>query len=59
MATATQNVLLEGLPKDRPALVYDGDCGFCNGSVKFVLAHEKRRDLVFVPRASELGMAIA
>jgi predicted DCC family thiol-disulfide oxidoreductase YuxK len=58
MAAATQNVLLENLPKDRPALVYDGDCGFCNGSVKFVLAHEKRHDLVFVPRASELGMAI-
>jgi predicted DCC family thiol-disulfide oxidoreductase YuxK len=58
MATATQNALLDNLPKDRPALVYDGDCGFCNGSVQFVLAHEKRHDLVFVTRASELGMAI-
>jgi predicted DCC family thiol-disulfide oxidoreductase YuxK len=58
MATATQDALLESLPKDRPVLVYDGDCGFCNGSIQFVLAHEKRHDLVFVRRASDLGMAI-
>ena len=58
MATATQAALLDNLPKDRPVLVYDGDCGFCNGSVQFVLAHEKRHDLVFVTRASDLGMSI-
>src|SRR6516162_6374803 len=58
MATATQNALLDSLPKDPPVLVYDGDCGFCNCSVQFVLAHERRHDLVFVTRASDLGMAI-
>jgi|SRR5579872_3614244 len=53
-----QDNLLEALPKDHPALVFDGDCGFCNGAIQFVLTHEKRHDLVFVRRASELGMAI-
>ncbi len=36
-------------------LVYDGECGFCNRSVQFILRHEQRRDLLFVPRGSELG----
>lgn len=38
-----------------PMLVYDGECGFCNRSVQFILRHERRRDLLFVPRDSELG----
>ena len=36
-------------------LVYDGDCGFCSRSVQFILRHERRRDLLFVPRESDLG----
>src|SRR6516165_7344792 len=58
MAIASFNTLPATLPTDRPVLVYDGDCGFCNGSVQFVLAHEKQHELVFVTRASEMGMAI-
>lgn len=38
-----------------PMLVYDGDCGFCARSVQFILRHEHRHDLRFVPRDSELG----
>lgn len=54
-----QNTLFETLPQDRPLLVYDGDCGFCNRSVQFILSHERRRrDLLFVPRASDLGRTI-
>ena len=36
-------------------LVYDGECGFCARSVQFILRHEQRHDLLFVPRDSELG----
>jgi len=36
-------------------LVYDGACGFCSRSVQFILRHEARHDLLFVPRDSELG----
>ncbi len=38
-----------------PLLVYDGSCGFCARSVQFILRHERRHDLLFVPRDSELG----
>lgn len=38
-----------------PMLVYDGSCGFCNRSVQFILRHERRHDLCFVQRDSELG----
>ena len=38
-----------------PMLVYDGSCGFCSRSVRFMLRHERRHDLRFVTRDSELG----
>ncbi len=38
-----------------PLLVYDGSCGFCARSVQFILRHERRHDLLFVPRDSALG----
>jgi predicted DCC family thiol-disulfide oxidoreductase YuxK len=38
-----------------PTLVYDGLCGFCSRSVQFILRHERRHDLLFVPRDSPLG----
>ena len=38
-----------------PLLVYDAACGFCAHSVQFILRHERRHDLRFVPRDSELG----
>ena len=36
-------------------LVYDGSCGFCSRAVQFILRHERRHDLLFVPRDSSLG----
>ena len=41
-----------------PMLVYDGSCGFCSLSVRFILRHERRHDLSFVTRNSELGMGL-
>jgi predicted DCC family thiol-disulfide oxidoreductase YuxK len=38
-----------------PLLVYDGSCGFCSRAVQFILRHERRHDLMFVPRDSALG----
>jgi|BarGraIncu00222A_1022003.scaffolds.fasta_scaffold17492_3 predicted DCC family thiol-disulfide oxidoreductase YuxK len=38
-----------------PLLVYDGSCGFCSRAVQFILRHERRHDLLFVPRDSTLG----
>jgi predicted DCC family thiol-disulfide oxidoreductase YuxK len=39
-------------------LVYDGACGFCSRSVQFMLRHERRHDLMFVTRDSELGQRL-
>jgi len=41
-----------------PMLVFDGSCGFCQRSVQFILRHERRHDLRFVPRGSELGVSL-
>ena len=38
-----------------PVLVYDDTCGFCKRSVQFMLRQERRHDLLFVARDSELG----
>lgn len=42
-------------PSNSLILVYDGSCGFCSRSVQFLLRHERRHDLLFVTRDSELG----
>jgi predicted DCC family thiol-disulfide oxidoreductase YuxK len=39
-------------------LVFDGECSFCNRAVQFILAHEHRSDLLFVPRDSALGLSL-
>jgi predicted DCC family thiol-disulfide oxidoreductase YuxK len=39
-------------------LVFDGDCAFCHRVVQFILAHERRSDLLFVPRNSVLGLSL-
>lgn len=36
-------------------LIYDGSCGFCSRSVRFMLRHERRHDLLFVSRDSDVG----
>jgi predicted DCC family thiol-disulfide oxidoreductase YuxK len=44
-----------------PVLLYDGDCGFCAGSVQFVLAHEgasRRASLRFAPLQGVFGAAL-
>jgi predicted DCC family thiol-disulfide oxidoreductase YuxK len=48
------NKIADSIPA-APLLVYDGECGFCARSVQFILRHERRHDLRFVPRDSEFG----
>lgn len=45
-------------PSDGAVLLYDGTCGFCAGSVQFVLRHEgRRRSLRFATLDGPLGAA--
>lgn len=37
----------------KPLIFYDGDCGFCNGSVRFVLDHELEPTTLFAPIQGE------
>jgi predicted DCC family thiol-disulfide oxidoreductase YuxK len=50
-----ETIQVPGITLQRPLLVYDGDCGFCSRAVQFILRHERRHDLQFVPRDSEFG----
>ena len=38
---------------DKPIIFYDGDCGFCNKTVQFVLNHEKNSEIHFCALQSE------
>lgn len=38
-----------------PILLFDGSCGMCSRAVRFVLAHETSKELLFVPSASPAG----
>jgi predicted DCC family thiol-disulfide oxidoreductase YuxK len=40
---------------NEPVLFFDGDCGFCNKSVQFVLQHEKQQHLNFVSLQSSFA----
>jgi len=41
-----------------PVIFYDGDCGFCNGSVRFVLDHEQKPATLFAPIQGETAARI-
>ncbi len=41
-----------------PVLLYDGLCGFCNRTVQFVLAHDRRGVLRFAPLQGEFARQV-
>ena len=41
-----------------PVLLYDGTCGFCAESVRFVLRHDRKATLRFAPIDSVYGRAV-
>lgn len=43
---------------DRPILVFDGECGLCSATVKFVLAHDRERRIRFIVAQTPLGAAL-
>jgi predicted DCC family thiol-disulfide oxidoreductase YuxK len=40
------------------ALLYDGECGFCSATVRFVLRHERRHTLLFAPLQGPFGAEV-
>ncbi|NEJ74849.1 DUF393 domain-containing protein [Rhizobium phaseoli] len=43
---------------DRPLIVFDGECVFCSGWVKFALKHDKQRRYRFLAAQTPLGAAL-
>lgn len=41
-----------------PVLLYDGQCGVCNQSVQWILAHERNHSLRFLALESEQGRSL-
>jgi len=42
----------------RALMLYDGLCGFCNGSVRWVARRDRRDRFRFAPQESALGQAV-
>ena len=40
---------------DKPIIFYDGDCGFCNKTVQFVLNREKNQEIHFSALQSDFA----
>lgn len=40
---------------DAPVLLFDGECGFCNGCVRWLLQHERRPRYRFAPLQSAVA----
>ena len=40
---------------DAPIVLYDGECGLCHRSVKFILDHEADHELRFAPLQGEVA----
>lgn len=43
---------------DKPIVIFDGECGFCNAWVAFVLRHEVGPELLFTPNESPCGRSL-
>lgn len=43
---------------DAPVLLYDGTCGFCNASVQFIIARDRRKSMRFAPLQSDIGQQV-
>ena len=43
---------------DRPLIVFDGECVFCSGWVKFALKHDKQQRYRFLAAQTPLGAAL-
>jgi predicted DCC family thiol-disulfide oxidoreductase YuxK len=49
---------LNDILKRQPILLFDGECGFCNKSVQFVLQHERKPKLSFAALQSHEGQIL-
>ncbi|MEM6756583.1 MAG: DCC1-like thiol-disulfide oxidoreductase family protein [Planctomycetota bacterium] len=58
MATPPPNPAIPPLAADAPLVIFDGDCGMCQRSVRLMLRLDKPGRLRFTPRDSTLALRI-
>lgn len=51
-------MVAESVVPERPVVLYDGTCGLCAKSVRWILHHEADRDLVFAPLQGDTAQAL-
>ncbi|WP_395043277.1 thiol-disulfide oxidoreductase DCC family protein [Flavobacterium sp.] len=49
---------MEGLPKDKKIILFDGVCNLCDSSVQFIIKHDSQDVFRFVALQSDLGQQI-
>ncbi|HEV7308367.1 thiol-disulfide oxidoreductase DCC family protein [Ensifer sp.] len=47
-----------GFPDDKPIVVFDGECIFCSGWVRFLLGHDRQGQYRYLTAQSTLGRAL-
>lgn len=43
---------------DRPLILFDGICNFCNGAVQFVLKRDRKKRILFAPMQSDAAKTL-
>lgn len=54
-ARATGNSLAQRLEAHGLIMLYDGHCGLCNGTVRWLLKHDREGTMCFAPLTSAVG----
>jgi predicted DCC family thiol-disulfide oxidoreductase YuxK len=44
--------------EEHPIILFDGVCNFCNGTINFIIKHDKKRVFRFAPLQSEVGKVL-
>lgn len=44
--------------ENKRIVLFDGSCGLCNKSIKFIIRHEKKKELYFSALQSEFGTSV-
>ncbi len=43
------------MEEEQPVILFDGFCNLCNGTVDFVLKHDRKKQFSFIPLQSDAG----
>ncbi len=54
----TESRIQKNMVEDRPILLFDGVCNFCDSTVQFILKHNKSKEIHFASLQSAYGQEI-